>query len=182
MDYNDKTILLGQLKEGEESAYAFLVESYSQRLFSYAYTLTNDQALAQDVLQNVFLKTWENRKKLNITISLQNYLFKSVHNEFLNQYRKHKSTMALEKKYFETLLKVTEIYDDTSFIKIIELVKKEIQKLPPKCKEVFMLSREEGLTNIEISAHLNISVKTVEAQITKAFSVLRKRMNTKTTC
>ena len=52
----------------------------------------------------------------------------------------------------------------------------EIEKLPPKCKDVFMLSKIEGLTNIEISEHLDLSIKTVEAQITKAYSKLRNRL------
>lgn len=179
MNYDDKEILLEQLKKGEKKAFIYLVEHYSKRLFAYAYTLTNDQALAQDVLQNVFLRTWEKHKELNITTSLQNYLFKSIHNEFLNQYRKNKSTIVVEKKYFDTLMRIAETYDENSFAKVIERIGREIQKLPPKCREVFLLSREEGLTNIEISEHLNVSTKTVEAHVTKAFSILRTRLGDK---
>lgn len=179
MDYPNQTILINSLKKGEEKAFVYIVDLYNQRLFAYAITLTNDQAMAQDILQNVFLKTWEQRKKINITSSLQNYLFKSVHNEFLNQYKKSKSTIILEQKYVDALDKSIQAYDDNSLVKAIERITKEIQKLPPKCKEVFLLSRKEGLTNIEISNHLNVSVKTVEAQITKAFSVLRKELNNK---
>jgi RNA polymerase sigma-70 factor (ECF subfamily) len=63
--------------------------------------------------------------------------------------------------------------------RVINVVNKEIQNLPPKCKEVFILSKKEGLTNIEIAEHLDVSIKTVEAQITKAFSILRSSLEKK---
>lgn len=63
--------------------------------------------------------------------------------------------------------------DDESFQSAVAAVQKEINKLPEKCKAIFILSKKEGLTNAEIAEHLNISIKTVEAQITKAFTILR---------
>lgn len=69
--------------------------------------------------------------------------------------------------------------DSESFQRILKVVNKEIDGLPPKCKEVFILSKKEGLTNIEIAEHLEVSIKTVEAQITKAFSILRSSMQEK---
>lgn len=61
------------------------------------------------------------------------------------------------------------------FKKLLKAVKKVVQRLPPKCKKIFELSKKEGLTNIEIAEHLNLSIKAVEAQITKAFSTIRKK-------
>ncbi|OWW25517.1 RNA polymerase sigma-70 factor [Zobellia sp. OII3] len=176
---NEKDIfLIERLKNGEEEAFIYLVDHYNRRLYGYALTLTNNHALAEDILQNVFLRTWEQRKKISITASLQNYLFKSVHNEFINQYKKKRSTMVLEQKYFNALEKATAAHDDISLEGVISKIKREIENLPPKCKEVFLLSRNEGLTNLEIAHHLNVSIKTVEAQITKAFSTLRKELAT----
>ncbi|CAM3361746.1 RNA polymerase sigma factor [Zobellia roscoffensis] len=178
MSSKEDLFLIGRLKKGEEDAFIYLVDHYNKRLYGYALSLTNNHALAEDILQNVFLRTWEQRKKISITASLQNYLFKSVHNEFINQYKKKRSTMVLEQKYFNALDRATAAHDDVSLEKVISKIKKEIQKLPPKCREVFLLSRNEGLTNLEIAHHLNVSIKTVEAQITKAFSVLRKKLGT----
>ncbi|WP_243456827.1 sigma factor-like helix-turn-helix DNA-binding protein [Polaribacter batillariae] len=70
--------------------------------------------------------------------------------------------------------------EENSLEKLILLVKKEIENLPPKCKKTFVLSKQEGLTNIEIAEYLNISIKSVEAHITKAFSILRKTLGNKT--
>ncbi|WP_348647869.1 RNA polymerase sigma-70 factor [Arenibacter sp. F20364] len=179
MNMDDNALLIKRLQKGDEKAYVNLVDLYNRRLFGYALSLTNDHALAEDILQNVFLKTWEKRKKLNVHTSLQNYLFKSVYNEFINAYKKNRSTMILEHKYFEGLEKAVYIHNEQSFEAIIAQITKEIQNLPPKCQRIFVLSKKEGLTNIEISEHLNVSIKTVEAQITKAFGILREKLGKK---
>ncbi len=179
MHYKNQNDLIEAIKQGKESAFVYALETYNKPLFAYALSLANDEAMAQDILQNVFLKTWEQRKKITIKKSVQNYLFKSVYHEFINQYKKNKSHLLLEQKYYAALEKVATEEDDSFFKKAIERITSEIQNLPPKCKEVFILSRKEGLTNIEIANYLNISVKSVEAHITKAFSVIRKRIRDK---
>ncbi|RNL82383.1 RNA polymerase sigma-70 factor [Sinomicrobium pectinilyticum] len=176
MNYCEDSFLINRLKEGDEKAYVYLIDRYNKRLYGYALSLSDNRAMAEDILQNVFLRTWENRRQLYITSSVQNYLFKSVYNEFINQYKKNRSTMVLEKKYYETLDNITKDMDDGLLESRIKQLKKEIDNLPPKCREAFILSRKEGLTNIEISDYLNISVKTVESHITKAFGILRKRL------
>ena len=99
-----------------------------------------------------------------------------MYNEFINQYKKNRATIFLEQKYFNSLEKVTVNRDENLLDKAIERISLEIQELPPKCKEVFLLSRKEGLTNIEISDYLNVSIKTVESHITKSFYILRKKL------
>tara|TARA_R110000796_G_scaffold23445_1_gene67087 strand:+ start:24227 stop:24817 length:591 start_codon:yes stop_codon:yes gene_type:complete len=179
MKFDDNAFLIKRLQNGDEKAYIYLVDLYNRRLFGYALSLSNDHALAEDILQNVFLKTWEKRKKLNVHTSLQNYLFKSVYNEFINAYKRKRSTMILEHKYFEGLERAINLHSEQSFEPIIAQITKEIENLPPKCQQIFVLSKKEGLTNIEISEYLNVSKKTVEAQITKAFGILRERLGKK---
>ncbi|PTT16767.1 RNA polymerase sigma-70 factor, partial [Flavobacterium sp. HMWF030] len=81
--------------------------------------------------------------------------------------------------YYDALNSIVLEDDSESLQRVINVVDKEIQNLPPKCKEVFILSKKEGLTNIEIAEHLDVSIKTVEAQITKAFSILRSSLDDK---
>ena len=178
MNDKDGPNLVERLRNGEEDAFIELVDLYDRRLFGYALTLTNDHAWAQDVLQNVFLRTYEKRKKLHISSSLRNYLFRSVYNEFINQYKKNRSTMVLEQKYFEALDKAVQSHTDTAWETIMIRVTQEIENLPPRCREVFLLSRKDGLTNLEISEYLKVSLKTVEAHLTKAFGTLRKKLGT----
>lgn len=173
--FQNNITLIEQLIIGNEGAYVFLVESYHKKLFVYAFSLTNDHDLSQDIVQNVFLKTWEFRKKLKTNYSIKGFLYKSVYNEFINLYHRNQSITALEKVYVEAL---NEIIDDTNAILLeekINLVTNEIENLPPKCKQTFLLSKREGLTNIEIAKYLNVSIKSVEGHIGKAYSIIRKK-------
>ena len=179
MEFTNNSELIKSLKKGDEKAYMFLLDKYHRRLYAYAMNLVNNHALAEDIVQNVFLKTWRYRKKLNAEFSIQSFLYKSIYNEFVNSYKKDKSVMMLQMKYYESLAEIVENSDDKIIEKMIHLVSKEVEKLPPKCKQIFSLSKKEGLTNVEISEYLNISTKTVEAQITKAFRILRSKMENK---
>ncbi|WP_298484804.1 RNA polymerase sigma factor [uncultured Maribacter sp.] len=179
MDLNDNKSLIYFLKKGDEKAYMFLLDKYHRRLHAYALTLLDDHSLAQDIVQNVFLKTWQYRKKLNHEYTIQSFLYKSVYNEFVNTYKKDKAMMLLQMKYYEALHQEIEKIDEKSLEELIQLVTKEVEKLPPKCKQIFSLSKKEGLTNMEISEYLNISIKTVEAHITKAFTILKNKLDGK---
>lgn len=176
MDFNDNTFLIVNLINGEEKAYKFLLNKFHRKLYAYALTLVNDHSMAQDIVQNVFLKTWDYRKKLNPEFSIQSFLYKSVYNEFINSYQKNKAMMLLQQKYVESMQQVVETTDDSSMERMLAIINKEIQNLPPKCQQVFILSKKEGLTNIEIAEHLDVSIKTVEAQISKAFKILKEKL------
>lgn len=171
--------LITALKNGDSRAYTFLVNNYHHKLCVYAFTLTKDNDLSEDIVQNVFMAIWKKKSKLKDDLVIKSYLYRSVYNEFIDQYRKEKPVLALEKKHFDALSVIVEDEDENSLEKLIKLVKKEIENLPPKCKQTFLLSKQDGLTNIEIAEFLNVSIKSVEAHITKAFSILRKTVGDK---
>ena len=174
MRYDYKDELKKGLAEGLESAYTYMIDKYDQILFGYAFSLSHDRAIAQDIVQNVFLRIWEKRTELHLRNNLQSYLLKSVYHEFISVYRKNRPILYIESKYFEGLentVSTTRDYDG-----IIAQVRAEINRLPPKCKAIFIMSKKEGLTNLEIANYLNISVKTVEFHITKAFVTLRENL------
>ena len=102
-----------------------------------------------------------------------------MYNEFLNQLRTSSRMMVFEKEYFEALKDFVDNQDESKTRQQIALLDLEIEKLSPKCKETFLLCKREGLTYVEIADHLNISIKTVENHMVKAFSVLRKKMKEK---
>lgn len=171
--------LINALKNGDTKAYTFLVNNYHHKLCVYAFSLTNDNDLSEDIVQNVFMAIWNKKHKLKEDFVIKSYLYKSVYNEFIDQYRKEKTLLALEKKYFDALRSIVEDEDENSLEKLIKMVKQEIENLPPKCKQTFLLSKQDGLTNVEIAEYLNISIKSVEAHITKAFFLLRKAVGEK---
>ncbi|RTE54110.1 RNA polymerase sigma-70 factor [Arenibacter aquaticus] len=176
--FNEKTLING-LKNGESLAYTQLVETYHNRLCNYANELISDTDLSEDIVQNVYIKIWKKRKNLKDDVDLKNYLYKSVYNGFIDYYRRNRPVFSLEKLHIDTLVAFVQEESENSVERLISQVKIEIENLPPKCKRSFVLSKQEGLSNIEIAEHLNISTKTVEGHITKAFSILRKTLDAK---
>ncbi|WP_223154803.1 RNA polymerase sigma factor [Aestuariibaculum sediminum] len=172
--YENNESLIHQLQIGDEGAFTYLINTYHKPLFIYALNLSKDEATAEDIVQNTFLKTWKYRKKLNPELQIKNLLYKSTFNNFISHYHKEKSLQSLDDTYIEAVNETIE--DDNAEIlsKKIALVTKGIEQLPAKCKEIFLLSKKEGLTNNEIAEYLNISIKTVEGQITKAYRILRR--------
>jgi len=153
-DFSINSVLISQLEKGNEKAFTYLVENYNHRLCVYANSLVNDPNKAQDIVQNVFKKTWEKRESLKVNLSITGFMYRSVHNEFIDQYRSTKTLLALEKLYMDTLLKFEMEPESEGTEKIMKKVMEAINDLPPKCKEIFILSKREGLDNIEISDYL----------------------------
>ncbi len=177
-DFNDSYFLALQLKDGNAKAYDFLVETYYPKLCAYIFTFTKDHPSAEDVVQDVFAHLWVKRKHVDPNSSIKNYLYKSAYNKFIDQYRKNKPVVYLEKKHIESMDTVME-HDIFEIDRLIEILNREIEKLPPKCQSVFILNKREGLTHMEISEHLNISLKTVEGHITRAFKILSEKLEDK---
>jgi len=178
-DFSTNSVLIDQLEKGNEKAFSFLVDNYNHRLCVYANSLVNDKVRAQDIVQNVFIKIWERREMLKNNLSIKGFMYRAVHNEFIDQYRSNKSLLALEKLYVDTILQFEKESESEKIEKIMKMVMCAINELPPKCQQVFLLSKKEGLDNIEIAEYLEISRKTVENQITKAFAILREKLGTK---
>lgn len=172
---NKKELVL-LLKEGDDMAYTYLVNLYSRKLFAYAVSLSGDYSLAKDIVQEVFLKTFEHRDKLNPNYSINGFLYRSTYNQFINTYHKNKSLLKVHDDYVKYLNQIIEDDNNSDFDQRILKITKCIEKLPKKCKEIFLLSKRDGLTNQEISEILKISIKTVESQITIAFKQLRKQI------
>ena len=167
-----------KLKKGDYNAYTLLMNNYYKNLCGYANLFTKDPSKSEDIVQNVFVKLWVYRKKVDSNIPIKRYLHKSVYNEFIDQYRKNKSVVSLEEKHLRT---INTIIDDNSFDieKLMTRVNNEIEKLPEKCKKVFILNKKEGLTHDEIAEYLQISKKTVEGHITRAFKILNQKLGKK---
>ncbi|MDA9139521.1 RNA polymerase sigma-70 factor [Flavobacteriaceae bacterium] len=171
-------VFVEKLKNGDNNAYTLLMNDYYKNLCGYANLFTKDPSKSEDIVQNVFVKIWIYRKKIDPNIPIKKYLYKSVYNEFIDQYRKNKSVISLEDKYLKV---IDTIIDDNSLDieKLMMNVNREIDKLPEKCKRVFILNKKEGLTHDEIAEYLQISTKTVESHITRAFKILNQKLGNK---
>ncbi len=150
--FESNEYLVSQVKKGNKNAYNYLVEHYHDKIFGYALSLTNNYALTQDIIQNVFLRTWEFRENLNPIYPIKSFLYKATYNEFVNLYHKNQSMSMIEKKFVEAINLMTSDDNNDLVEKRKAIVRVEIEKLPVKCKEVFLLSKKEGLTKKTPSA------------------------------
>lgn len=165
---------INKLQKGDEAAFQELVEKYSDALFGYALSLSGNHHTANDIVQEVFISTFEYRKKLNHKYSIKSFLYKSTYNKFIDLYYKNKSRSELHEQYRLILNQLLINPEENSLM--LEKMKREIENLPKKIKEIFVLSKTNGYTNLEISETLSISVKTVESNITKAYKILKKKL------
>ncbi len=161
------------LKEGEESSYRHLYDLYYSELCSYVTSLCGSRDFAQDIVQQTFIKFWKNKHKINIKYSLKKYLYKAVYHQFIDSNRKLKKEVKyLNKLQQEAILEIIDISKEDIERKY-EILELEINKLPLKCKKVFLLGKKEGYKYKEIAIKLNISIKTVESHMTSALKKLK---------
>jgi len=177
--FTNDSVLLKELKMSNDQALIYIMDNYHKPLCLYAYSLSNDHDGAKDIVQNVLITIWERRKILPEITHFKNYLYKSVYNEFLNKTRGSGRMMIFEKEYFEGLNNFVNDQDENETKKLLKILNNEIENLPPKCKETFLLCKKDGLTYIEVADYLNVSIKTVEAHMNKAFHELRMKMKEK---
>ena len=161
-----------RIKNGDEKAFDYLFDTYYKGLSVFANKYVKNVEVAEDIVQELFIKVWNKREQLDVNTSLKSYLFQSVYNSCLN-HLKHLKIRDNYKKYIS--------YNNTNELQHDTLVEEEfksriynsIESLPEKCKIIFKLSRFEGLKYKEIAEKRNISIKTVKGQIGKALKTLR---------
>lgn len=165
------------LIKGDLNAFNQLFDKYNRKLFFFAKGYLQSAEDAEELVQEVFLKIWEGRSKLKDHLSFNAYLFTITYNAVLKHFRK----AGRERKHLEQAMLYNDIYhDETStsieYKELLEITNKAIAKLPEKRREVFKLSRMEGLSNSEIAEQLQISKKTVENQIYQSLQFLKEQL------
>lgn len=169
----DDIFLLQLIKNSDKQAFKYIFDTYFAALCRFMYLYLGSTQEAEDIASDIFASLWENREKLEIRITFKAYLFQSAKNRCLNALRDRKTVLSLEDiNGQETPLE--NITDSLETEDLNFLIQEAILSLPDKCREVFLKSRTKNLTNQEIAASMDISIKTVEAQITKALKQIRK--------
>lgn len=176
---HDDQRLVQLLQKGNVAAFDSLFGEYSQKLFGFALKYFKNQSDAEELVQEVFVKVWENRRTLKSEFSFKSYLFTIA----LNQIRKHFNKKATSLKYFETLQNDPEMVDHPSlqnddYESVFQEINKLIEQMPPRRREIFMKSKLEGKSSKEIAAELNISAGTVDNQVSEALRFMRSKLGT----
>lgn len=174
---NKELLLL--IQKDDRVAFYNLYERYSKRLYCFVLQYVKLDADAEGIVQEAFIKIWEKRKTIDVYSSFDSFLFTIAYNATISLLRKR----VTENKYLDHLQAIqqanetTELTDELYFNELNEKLKALLNELTPRQKEIFLLSREEGLTHEQISKKLNISVNTVKKHMSNTISFLKKHLN-----
>jgi RNA polymerase sigma-70 factor (ECF subfamily) len=165
-----------QLKKGNEEAFKAIYNAYWKKVFHFTQLYLTDSYQLEEIVQEVFIKLWEIKESLDEEKSLDGLLFIITKNKIFNQARR-----SLNEKALIQTLKQTEFISHDIETQIVaadlkQYINKQVTLLPPRQKETFLMSREQGMSNKEIAEQLSISEKGVERNIYLALKFLKKQL------
>ena len=167
-----------QFKADDMSAFDIIYRKYSKKLYRFAYSIIKVKPDAEGIVHEVFIKVWENRNRIDEYLSFESYLFTITYNTTISFIRKR----VKENKYIEYLKSIqnpsiqSKIIPEIEYKELKDKSEKIIGLLPSRQKQIYKLSREEGLTYKEIAAKLTISVNTVETHMERALKSIREKL------
>jgi RNA polymerase sigma-70 factor, ECF subfamily len=174
------TELLLLLQKDDRVAFYHIYERYSKRLYGFVLRYIKQEADAEEIVQEVFIKIWEARNRIDVFSSFESFLFTIAYNATIGLLRKR----VTEKKYVDYLKTLqqldvsTSMEDEIRFNELNEKVHVLLDLLTPRQKEIFLLSREEGLTHEAIAIKLQISLNTVKKHMVNTLAFLRSHIDT----
>lgn len=180
MEYRkfDDVELAHLLRQQDQNAFSEIYRRHWHILFLHAYKMIRDEDEAKDIVQDIFAGLWNSSATLNISSSLKGYLYVTVRNRILNRIRQTKSSDDFIGLLAQQLTGVDESTTDLiNERELQEIIDNEVNKLPPRMKQVFQLSREHFLTHKQIAEKLGTSEETVKKQISGSLKILRGKLD-----
>jgi RNA polymerase sigma-70 factor (ECF subfamily) len=164
-------LILEHLKNSNQGVFEMVFKYYYSGLVVYADQIINDTPVSEDIVQSVFMKLWETREKLEIR-SFRSYFIQCVKNRCIDYLRNKevRNKFSQQKISFDPIDFQEELWLRSE---LDEIIQQAIDRLPPRCREIFLMSRIENLKTSEIAERLELSGRTVETQISKALKLLR---------
>ena len=157
----------------DEQAFEKLFREYFTSLMAFSRRILGNEEDAREVVHQVFIKLWERRSEIDLSTSLKSYLFTAVNNRSLNMIRDRRKFSSEE---VPERVGEWDVSAELESMELEEQIRKVIDSLPERCRVIFELNRFDGLKYAEIATQLDISVKTVENQISKALKILREKL------
>lgn len=174
---DDDAKYVRQLCKGDQNAFEILFLKYQPKVIAFLAGFLHDSDAAHDMAQDIFFKIWQNRSKLLNVRSFQSYIFSMAHNAMCN-YFKH--SLVSEKYDLEQMMRpiiATNPEEKLFADEIQDLISLKVEQMPEKRRNIFKMSRSEGLSNDEIADKLNISRRTVENYLSAALKEIREMLD-----
>ncbi len=171
--------LVKLLKKGDMVAFDTIYNKYCHKLHGFVLRYLKQEEDAEEIVQEVFVKIWESRHRINAYSSFEAYLFTIAYNAIISLLRKRVSE-AKSREYLKSLQQIVQaesVIDELQYKKLTQEVKALLEQITPRQKEIFILSREEGLTHKEIAEKLSISENTVKNHLVTALKYLRSHID-----
>jgi RNA polymerase sigma-70 factor (ECF subfamily) len=173
----NENILIEGLRKQDKVIFDFVFNYYYSGLCAFSMRFLNDREATEDLVQDFFVFLWSEGSRLQVNTSLKSYLFTAIKNRCLDTQR-HTSVRERYTNYF--LSHSSEIDDSAEFMfaesELRAVIQLSIEKLTPRCREIYEMNRVKGFTNQAISEKLNISKRTVELQISIALKIIRMEL------
>lgn len=173
--YNEQELLL-QLAAGSEAAFTAIFHHYRGRLYHYIFSITASRETAEDTVHDVFLKIWNNREKMAGIENMNAYLFRICHNQAITGLRRMaKETLILSELQQENIPFLSHA-DPACQKEIRDSIQQAVNRLSPQQRQVFLLSRQDGLKHKQIAEQLGVSINTVKTHLGQALRFLREEI------
>lgn len=176
LDKQQEYFVMSALRQDSKEAFSLLFQTYYTDLVLFCGNFVKDKDSCEDIVQSIFLKLWNDRKNIQIEISLKSYLLKAVRNSCLDEFRHIEIVRQYETEYGSSVL---DNYDTENYILYSDLythLSRALEKIPDLYKEAFVLNRFEGLKYREIAEKLSVSERTVEVRVSRTLDLLRKQL------
>jgi len=169
--------IIGRIRQGDKQEFEKLFRSSYASLVRYAKTVLRDHDAAEEIVQELFFRLWQDRQTLTIESSLNGYLFRSVHNRSLHYIEHQKVVSRHAGEMIARAERVSEPVTEAIYYSELQArVARVLERLPERCRMIFRMSRFEGLKYNEIADKLAVSLKTVEADMGRALREFRKAL------
>ena len=172
----DDSTLFERITRHDAEAFGIVMRRYAGALYAFAFRIVGDTLAAEDIVQDLFATMWEKKMRFLSLPSFRTYLYNSIRNASLN-YLKHQNVESLYlERLASTYREITE-EEDTNEEEVYRLLFRAIDKLPARCREIFLLHMD-GKKNEEIATVLGISIETVKTQKKRAIQSIKEQMGT----
>lgn len=180
MTDDNEQYLKSRIARGDKEAFSLVFKKYYGKVFRFILSMVKQESVAEDLSQDIFVKLWGRRRKLPAISSIDNYLFIVARNRTLDYFRsasRKKECLDLSEDILLSIASRDSSFERIDDQSLINAVRMAVNSLPPKRRDIFMMSRFDGMSNDEIAVLMGVTRKTVENQLTLASSQIKKMNN-----